>query len=456
MKIGIMGPSASIQMILNNTVHNSILAEMIPIPCNPDEAGDLATEWQEKLDGILFTGFLPYTAACRKVYPRVPWEYMSRSTSSVLEALLNASYSIGCDISKVTYDLQENANEDFLTAILVDAGVPKERICVCCFKCRTQLIYRTDDYNEKVYAFHIENLKSGKAKVCLTGSESIQEKIVAAGYPAFWIQPTKESIAEQMNTLLLRCKMVQAQKEADNSRPTVIAISLQTSHTTGDIGQGEFIRHHISSTTADHLYTFAQRNGAAVEYHENSASYLYMLHTWASEESYDLWIQRLCKKLCNTDGVVALFIGVGSGATIGLAKACAERGRQLAELQKTTCYYILENNGANETLAGPFLYGKKEKAVLRSQTMDQLEKISKETGLGIGTVKIINDLLKEYDIDITTVRELANLSGMTNSYLNRVLSKLEDAGYVETIGRKPIYGRGRPQRLIRLKFDLTE
>lgn len=456
MKIGIMGPEASIQMILKNTVRSSVLAEMIPIPCNPDEAGLLAAEWQKKLDGILFTGFLPYMAACRKVYPRIPWEYMSRTTTAVLEALVNASYSSGCDISRITYDLQESASEDFLVSLLANAGIPKERIGVYCFRSPAQLLYKSEDYNKKVYAFHMDNLKSGKARVCLTGMESIQKLISAAGYPAFWIQPSRESIIEQLNALLLRCKTEQSRRHLSSARPFVLAVSIQDSHVTGDIEQGEFIRHHIYSTTADHLYNFSQRNGAAMEYHENAASYLYMQQSWLSNEGLGALIQRLCRKLCDTDGVLAVYLGVGSGTTMGLAKACAERGRQLAELQKTTCYYVLERSGANEVLAGPFIYEKKELDMNRSEIMDRLERISRESGLGIGTVKALYDLTEEYELSITTVRELSNLCGMTNSYLNRILSRLEDAGYVETVGRKPVDGPGRPQRLIRLKLRLSE
>lgn len=93
---------------------------------------------------------------------------------------------------------------------------------------------------------------------------------------------------------------------------------------------------------------------------------------------------------------------------------------------------------------------------MRSKIMERLEQISKESGLGIGTLKTICDVTEEYDIEITTVRELASLCSMTNSYLNRILCQLEDAGYAETVGRKPVDGPGRPQRLLRLKLRPPE
>lgn len=456
MKIGVLGPDPSIQMFLKATVQNAVLAEMISLPCTLDDVGATAAEWQGKLDGLLFTGFLPYMTACRKVSPRIPWEYLSRTTTSVLEALLRISHSTGCDISKISYDLQENASEEFLVSLLEGVGISRERSCVYCFRSRAQLLYRRNDYNEKALAFHMDNLRSGRARVCLTGIEEIQQQISAAGFPAVWIQPSKESMMGQLNALLLRCKTEQGKNPAGGVRPFVMAVSIQERSATGDLEQGEFAHHCISNAVAEHLYHFAQRNGAAVEYHESATSYLYLQQSWLNHEELIALIQRLCKKLCGTDGVAAAFLGVGSGATIGLAKACAQRGRQLAEVQKLTCYYILERSGPNEILTGPFTYEKKEKAVMRSKIMERLEQISKESGLGIGTLKTICDVTEEYDIEITTVRELAGLCSMTNSYLNRILCQLEDAGYAETVGRRPVDGPGRPQRLLRLKLRPPE
>jgi transcription initiation factor IIE alpha subunit len=58
-----------------------------------------------------------------------------------------------------------------------------------------------------------------------------------------------------------------------------------------------------------------------------------------------------------------------------------------------------------------------------------------------------------YNIEDTTSRELAQLYGVTLRSMNRILSKLEDHGYIEIVGKKKLSKKGRPSRILRLKLS---
>ena len=63
------------------------------------------------------------------------------------------------------------------------------------------------------------------------------------------------------------------------------------------------------------------------------------------------------------------------------------------------------------------------------------------------------NILKIYNIDETTSKELSQLYGITLRSMNRIISKLEENGYVEIIGKKKLSKKGRPSRILRIKLE---
>ena len=53
---------------------------------------------------------------------------------------------------------------------------------------------------------------------------------------------------------------------------------------------------------------------------------------------------------------------------------------------------------------------------------------------------------------MTTLSDLSSLTGIGKSNLNRILTRLEEYGYVENAGIQPLSGAGRPRKLIRIKL----
>lgn len=54
--------------------------------------------------------------------------------------------------------------------------------------------------------------------------------------------------------------------------------------------------------------------------------------------------------------------------------------------------------------------------------------------------------------DYFTTKELADEFGNSHRSMNRIIEKLELAGYVEVAGKKVVQKAGRPSRIIKLKF----
>lgn len=453
MKIGVIGPQLSVDMVFENVDQKALFIELVPIPCAANEAGKAVDDWQDKLDGIIFTGYLPYAHACRQTTPSIPWEYMSRTIGSVLGALLNASYNCNCDLCKITYDLQEDADGGLLTCICSEAGIPKEKLEICFFESKRYAQSNSEEYSEKVAAFHQNNLALGKANICLTGMDSVRKTLEKAGYHAFWMKPTVESIHEQINKLVLRCRMEHVTQINEMYKPVVLAIYTEIRPGNISVERSEFARHRTSSNIADCIYTFAQRIAAAVEYHEGGTSYLYTTNgeLEASESSPN--ITKLCRNIQRISGVNSLSVGVGMGTTHGLAKSGAEKGVRIARLRNATCYYIINQNGKSERVAGPFIIKKENEKLPNLKKSEFLEEVSRNSGLGMNTLQLLCDTIDQYGLDVTTAGELAQKCELTGSNINRILNKLETAGYLETVGTQPLEGAGRPKKLIRLRLE---
>ena len=450
MKIAVVGPKFSIDLVRENLRKTSAL-EIVEVPSTPAEAGRLVSEIQNEVDGILFTGWMPYYAAYHYVSPRIPWEYLRRTTESILEVLLNAAYHSQNGLAGITYDLHE-PDEKEMQSMLERAGI-EAGINLLCYPGDDQLIESSEAYSEKVLAYHLKNLRSRKSTVCLTGMQTIKDSVIAAGYTAYWVKPTPSDIVTSMNSLILRCQNEEASQQNQAFKPVTLAIALENFSGREVAITGEFLRHHVYSVVADRIYNFARRHDGAVEYHEGSTSYIYMQRGTLTERGDASAVKTLCQRLHAVTGTQNVYVGVGIGSSFSLAKSCAERGLHLAEVQRSTCFYIVEYDGKDEMIIGPLSSDAQSPERGAQEWPERVKAISEETGISLYTIQKLNDIAEEYDLEVTTVSELIKLSGMKMSNLNRVLNKLEQYGYVEVTGRKPLSGVGRPQKLIRIRFQ---
>ncbi|MGL5347499.1 MAG: winged helix-turn-helix transcriptional regulator, partial [Peptostreptococcaceae bacterium] len=65
----------------------------------------------------------------------------------------------------------------------------------------------------------------------------------------------------------------------------------------------------------------------------------------------------------------------------------------------------------------------------------------------------IESIIKQYNITTITPNELAEFCGVSTRSINRIITKLEDKGYIRIVGKKTNTSNGRPSRLIEIDFN---
>ena len=140
--------------------------------------------------------------------------------------------------------------------------------------------------------------------------------------------------------------------------------------------------------------------------------------------------------------------GIGFGASPGVARSAAMKAGRIADKQKNSCYYIIDEANAS---AGPFVIAQ-DRDNKKDFAQAMLEHIAAETNVGVAILSKLTKAQMQYGFTSITSEELAKMCGMTVNNMNRIIVKLEKAGYAEIAGSRSFSDRGRPRRLIRLRF----
>jgi hypothetical protein len=76
--------------------------------------------------------------------------------------------------------------------------------------------------------------------------------------------------------------------------------------------------------------------------------------------------------------------------------------------------------------------------------------ISDETGISVNNIYQIKIIMDLYKKDTFTSQELSKEFGNSLRSMNRIIEKLELAGYVEVVGKRIIGKAGRPSRVLKI------
>lgn len=444
MKIGIIGTEYAIRAVRNEISPGSIFAELLELPCVAENVSWVVEQNQPQLDVILFTGYMFFSYACQSVDAMIPWSYAKRSEYSATQALLRASMK-GIDISRITYDLAENPVGQ-LEKIIGDAGFSNKDVRFFRYVDNKYYTRTEEDYVRNAMAFHRENLRQGKATMCLSGMYEVVRLLREEGYQAEWVRPTANELKRQITELCLRHQIRKDQQEADMAF-AVVSLRPDVDENCSRSNQ-RYMKLSGLHQAENCIFNFAHMLGAAME--KNTDGY-YMVYTTKAELS--VVTQRFTTLFLLQDirpilGISRMSAGIGIGSTQGMAKENAEQAIRRAEKRRGSCYYIEDGSSP---MKGPFCADKNEKGdAFRENT---ITRISNETGVGISIIKTLLRVQDQYKFEAITSAELAIMCNMTQSNMNRIIAKLETNNYAVTIGYRPAQGAGRPRRIMKLLLE---
>ncbi|MGI6784572.1 MAG: hypothetical protein ACOX5A_10220 [Aminivibrio sp.] len=440
MIVGVLGPEDSVAHVLKVAQKGEPYLELIPMVYKSyAEAADLLQARQREVEGVLFTGFDLFTYVSGFVKPIVPWEYTTCDVMTLSCTILLAG-SRGYDVTRMSFDGFGALNNIIMDAYM-EIGYKPEQLQIH--------VPRRRRSNEKGYIdylcdFHTNLFKNKKISCSIHGLSECYAKMKETEYPCFRRLFFSEPVRDQLIKLRLRHQIT----ESRGGGVAVIAIEMDVVDHYAVYGKSELENFFKSKQAAEAIYVFGQRLGAAVIKATNGRYYIFTNTATLRNETKNFKSLDLLGTLASDAGVNRVHIGVGIGKSAFEAKSNADYGRERSSLSGQNGLYIVFND---KTVHGPFI--PMGSSPVRKNN-GGLQEISRKSGLGLTTLKKLDQTLKQYNVDEITPVDLARIYGVSPRSMNRIIAKLEAAGgYVQNMGVDMRHEVGRPSRLLKINLD---
>lgn len=437
MKIGIVAPSGfikKINMVLENEFDyveytNIIYKEYAEI------SGKLEHR-QQNFDAVLFAGQTLYNYARKQIKPDVLWDVIPRHGSSLLKTLLKAS-RLGYDISNVSFDSYKSG---ILYETYNEIGIGSESLNICIASERSF----EHDYFDNIYEFHRKNYAEGRVSCCITALLNVYERLHADKIPCVFIEPTINIIRETLSKLHLK----HIAQVSQNSQIVVLSIAVNTPDEYSLLNHNEYQLALDRMKISEQIYLFAQKLQAAVLEVNPNNYFLFSTRNALEVETDNFQKIDLFNRI-NSGALSSVSMGVGYGKTVMEAKYNANSGMLKAKKWGKNVVYVVYER---KRIIGPIEYEEK-KGLQQSKVDEKILNVAEKSGISVNTIFKLYSIVNRYKQDRFTSKELARIYGISVRSMNRILNKLEEAGFVEVVGKKVIADAGRPSRIIKILFE---
>lgn len=405
---------------------------------NPSQSSEIITvikEEQKKVDGLLFTGTVPFKLINNGIIPSVPCDFIHRDNSSLIKVLLQATWTYGYDIQNLSFDTYE---AEAIYKIYAEIGM-----------CHVgKQLYIAEDrvlqgnYLEDLYAFHKKNYETHKVACCITALNNVYERLTADQIPCLILDPTTDVIKQTIERLQLK----HIAHVNEQTKIVVMAISIDLPNEYSVVNENEYQLALDKMKISEEIYLYAQRLQAAVIQIDFSNYLVFCTkNTLETETDNYASIELLSSIKHKTNSTVS--IGIGYGSTAREAKYSAILGIEKSKKNGKNTAYVVYNG---KTVIGPINSSEKEE---HADYVDEaFYLISQKSGVSINLIFKLHALINQYKKDTFTPIEMAEELKISLRNMNKILQKLENSGHIQIIGKKMMGAAGRPSRIIQLLF----
>ena len=437
--IAVIGHNRIIEPIVNSIKSNFADIETIKIEFIDMEMKNAAIEYlksqMNKIDGIVYTGRIPYEIVNICMDISIPQVYIRHDSSVLMQTLLEAEMNENYDIKKVSCD--SYSLKDMLS-VYKGFGLAENQLML-----KTAPKIKPDNMIAELYDFHKNSYEGEEISFCITGISKVFEKLAEENIPVFLLRPTAESVKSGLKELISGINAI-----ADSeSQIVVISMEIDLPGEYNLVHENEYRLMLEKTRVTEQVYMFAEKIQAAVV-EVGAHNYLLFSTRKIFEAATSQSLSLPVLKAVNENSVHTLSVGVGYGKTAREAKHNAALGLNRALLKGGNQAYLV-NEGA---FSSPIYPDENNGAGENTITNPLFTVISEKTGISINNIYRFHYIKEKTKKDCFTSAELAEEFGNTRRSINRIIEKLESAGYAKIEGTRMMSDTGRPTRIIRLNF----
>ncbi|MFX0550053.1 hypothetical protein ACOAKC_12065 [Hathewaya histolytica] len=429
MKIAIIGWEDSVSKVYDiaNEAYSDI--EFLPVLINnTDDSHEVVSRYEEKADGIIFTG-LGFAKIVAKFHnPKIPYVYISRDGTSIMKAFWNMNKR-GINASRISLDIVDKGLVD---DICRDFDMEFKEIYVFPFeKHKKEKIYKEE---------HKRLWKDKKIDLVITSYGWIYNELKNQGIPVLRLGITHHLIRNSIDHIIYKIK----NRSIKKSQIATQIVEIDSKEKSDDKYRYDILRKSslLESKLIDYIsiiqgIPFSNKVG-----HLQIISTRGAIENQSSQKQFVDILNQLKKEK------VTVYSGVGFGNTAYDADFNARTALNKSYELGETAYFIVDDE---RNINGPL--GNKETIQYKSLIINKnINNISKETGISTTYLSKIAFLLKNSNIEYVDSKALGELLGITDRSARRILKKLVDTGYGELITSIQTNSVGRPLNMFKLNI----
>ncbi|MGE7665514.1 hypothetical protein ACQKMN_07325 [Ureibacillus composti] len=397
------------------------------------ELKDLFIEKIQQVDGIIFSGQIPYFYI-QNHFPdiQVPMLHFDISAEDFYRVLSEELYrNKEFQMQRCTMDFIYEENDYLGLKEWVRADEFPQLFT------NTIQIYDSDDIYDEILDYHLKVWNTGKIDVCMTRLTNLPQLLKPYGIKPIVIHPSQKSMKEKIETLL---KIIKLNKLIENQ---VVIGHLELNKNSDNVADLDYRQMSLHKAILD----FGRINKIKFIIHRN-ALYFEIITSYSDfkEITNDMTKCNLALYLTN-ELRFPVQIGWGIGHSIQDAQLSAQKAAANNKSPVTEAYVFTKEG----QLVGPL--GQLAQLEISTQTDPTLDELSSKLRTSSLQLQKVKAIMAKLQTNLLSAEDLSSHLGITDRAASRILKKLEEQGAATASLKQQKRLRGRPKKVYTIHFD---
>ncbi len=438
--LGVIGHAESLISVRKAVQNTFDSIELYPIEFNSDEDIENVILQVQKIiplcDGLLFTGIDPYKLISTKINIDLPMRYIAFTGPHLIKSLLKSV----CNGMKTIFSISiDTLSYSTVVRSYESIGIDVEKLQISIINIQSN----SDHYIKKIEEEHTRNFEEGRCALCVTTITSVYNSLKEKGFPTTLITPDEETYLYEIKSIIAKDEI---KKSSQNSIVTILFEFKEKDnfYISNETQMSEIME---ISKLMEYIAIFSQKLNGAL-FHISQYQYVICCSGKDLEIETDNYKRFDLLDTIKSNTMHIASIGIGYGSTLELSKKNATIAIRKSKTENRNVAYVAY--GADK-LIGPI-----SNNALNTSVPEIFEKrlvaIATNTHLSINTIYKIDCIVRQSDTKRFTSKELSEKLGVSLRTTNRILSALNDNGYITYVGKSIISQKGRPTSFIKINF----
>lgn len=428
MKIGIVGPSDSVDKVLKVTKEYYPFIDTIVYKKEKvEEVLEVINECVCNTDGILFTGCAVLGEAEKHAAINKPYEAIMRNDTSIMKTF----WDIRNDkkqIKRISIDI---VDEGLVNEVADEFGVDIEDVYVMPYK---------PDMHEAEYAqWHINLWEEGKTDIIISALGAVYNKLKNEGLPVYRLNITTPLIKFSIQSLINKIM-------TNEIKANQIAIQILRIKNLKQNIASQYDNLIKKNTVEKELINYVKEVQGSI-FQLGTDKYIIFSTRRTLEDNATLnYFQKIIEEFQKQG--ITIYSGLGFGNTGWNAEYNARNALEMAEKASEAAFYIIDENNR---IRGPVNEKNEINYDLRVYD-EKINEIAKEVGVSATYLSKILSIMKKTDEKAFSSDTLGHYLGITERSARRILDKFVNAGYGEVVTATVNKGIGRPKKIVEIRL----